>query len=398
MTLLLSVTLFAAGALFAAEAGAQHSPTSKSRPADRDGAAMLDRVLRQLVFGAPFDAKIRQRVWASGREVIGVGSYEHAGQGTGRFNLQLTMHDGDGKHTLQQISDGKLAWTRQDVAGHVKLKRVNLGALDDSTRLGDSTRFSSPGHDRKGTEFRAWKELVAGRDDSSDPDVSRNPEERHKADTTRGGRTIDERLLVGGFTELIRQTVRDYRLRLSGGRLEGEPVWIVAGPLSDRACNRILEESGRTDWPDLLPDHVRIAITADPEHESGLGAGIPVRFEFWRRPASDARLTSSTAPASSGPSESSQDHARSSDQADSKAHRSPSDRGATASTSAGQMISLIELYAIRPIDPPPVARFKFVSEDSGVQFVDDTDRYREIARREMARREMATGQEAPDTE
>ncbi len=78
-----------------------------------------------------FHAKVRETVWTNGREVVGVGTYEQAGGGSGRFNLQVTMHDGDGKHRLQQISDGRLAWTRTEIAGKVSLRRVDVGRLDE---------------------------------------------------------------------------------------------------------------------------------------------------------------------------------------------------------------------------------------------------------------------------
>ena len=59
---------------------------------------LLEEVIRQFADGPPFIAKVRETVWATGREVVGVGTYEQAGQGSGQFNLQITMHDGDGKH------------------------------------------------------------------------------------------------------------------------------------------------------------------------------------------------------------------------------------------------------------------------------------------------------------
>ncbi len=80
-------------------------PTAASQP---QALALLNQVIKRITMGPAFAAKVRQRVWTAGREVIGVGIYEQAGGGSGRFNLHLSMHDGDGKHTLQQISDGRL--------------------------------------------------------------------------------------------------------------------------------------------------------------------------------------------------------------------------------------------------------------------------------------------------
>ena len=94
-------------------------PTATSQP---QALALLNQVIKRITMGPAFAAKVRQRVWTAGREVIGVGIYEQAGGGTGRFNLHLSMHDGDGKHTLQQISDGRLTWTRTVIAEKVSLE------------------------------------------------------------------------------------------------------------------------------------------------------------------------------------------------------------------------------------------------------------------------------------
>jgi len=106
------------------------STESKPSGTQQQAVTLIGRVLRELVHGDAFDAKVRETVWTSGREVIGVGTYEQAGAGTGRYNLQVTMHDGEGKHRLHQISDGRLAWTRTEIADQVSLRRVDVGRLD----------------------------------------------------------------------------------------------------------------------------------------------------------------------------------------------------------------------------------------------------------------------------
>ena len=85
-----------------------NTPTPQSQP---KAVALLNQVVQRITLGPAFGAKVRQRVWTAGREVIGVGIYEQAGGGTGRFNLHISMHDGDGKHSLQQISDGRSSRT-----------------------------------------------------------------------------------------------------------------------------------------------------------------------------------------------------------------------------------------------------------------------------------------------
>ena len=89
-------------------------PTSQPKAVE-----LLQNTIERLASGPAFNATVRQRVWAFGREVLGIGTYEQAGYGSGRFNLQINMLDGSGKHTLQQISDGRLAWTRIVIADQV---------------------------------------------------------------------------------------------------------------------------------------------------------------------------------------------------------------------------------------------------------------------------------------
>ncbi|MEC8474576.1 MAG: hypothetical protein VXZ38_08000, partial [Planctomycetota bacterium] len=60
------------------------SPPAKNNPRAE---TLLKRVLQQLVHGPAFHCKVRETVWTNQREVIGVGTYEQAGQGTGRYHL-----------------------------------------------------------------------------------------------------------------------------------------------------------------------------------------------------------------------------------------------------------------------------------------------------------------------
>jgi hypothetical protein len=256
---------------------------------------MVNRVIASLALGPAFDAKVRQRVWTSDREMVGVGTYEQAGHGSGQFNLQLTMHDGDGKHTLQQISDGRLAWTRSEIASQVKLKRVDVGRLGEWTSHLENKSSVSP------------------------------------------------RLRIGAWTEMLDMISRDYVLRIAAGTLESQTVWILSGTLRDELRDELRKTSNRSEWPPLYPAHVRVAIAAKPLDNSGFGEGLPVRMEFFAAPTKRAKPHSETSPRDVGP-----------------------------------MITLVELYSIRPIDPPPVARFRFENQDADVNFINETDRYLEL--------------------
>ena len=44
----------------------------------------------------------------------------------------------------------------------------------------------------------------------------------------------------------------------------------------------------------------------------------------------------------------------------------------------GRLITLIELYSIGAITPPPTERFRFDNQDAEVNFVNETERYIEL--------------------
>jgi hypothetical protein len=52
----------------------------------------------------------------------------------------------------------------------------------------------------------------------------------------------------------------------------------------------------------------------------------------------------------------------------------------------GRLITLIELYSIQHIAPPPLERFRFESQD--VNFINETDRYIELYGVHLTEREL----------
>ncbi|MDB4394139.1 hypothetical protein N9018_01545 [Rhodopirellula sp.] len=269
-----------------------------------DAANLLQLVLRQLVSGSAFDAKVREIVWTTGREVIGVGTYEQAGDNTGRFNLQLTMHDGKGKHRLQQISDGRLVWTRSEISEVIKLTRVEVGKL--------------PG----------W---AAG-------PAAQQP--------------IPARLQVGAWAEMLSNLQRDYELSVTTASLKQKPVFVITGQLRDEKRKAVLEKAKRTDWPMLYPTQLRVAVNAEPNAETNFGLYLPVRIEFWSDPVADS-----------------------------------SDQVAGIRESKRRLITLVELYSIRPITTPSAERFRF--DNVNVDFTNETDRYIEIHDAKLTQRPTA---------
>jgi hypothetical protein len=308
---------------------------------------LLRRVITQIALGEAFDAKVRQRVWVGGREVIGVGTYEQAGDGSGRFNLQVAMHDGDGKHTLQQISDGRLAWTREQIGDEVTLRRVDVGRLDQWVH---------------GSSLSDQSGSLAG------------------ADTPRSlVGDLPPSVRVGGFAEILERLASDYRLKLVAGHLEDHEVWIVRGSLRNEVRAEMLADFLDNEWPELCPTEAVVAIAKTPNPETQFGQGIPVRFEFW---ASPSKITDEVKRPFEPDVATEPDNAVSVDVADEIQSSTASPKAAQPSpgTAAGQaassrLVSLIELYAIRPIASPPVGRFRFENQDMEVNFTNETDRY-----------------------
>lgn len=301
------VQAFVTACVFAAMACLPIEPLfAQGGAASTQARALLDQVLQYLAEGPAFDAKVRESVWTAGREVVGVGTYEQAGGGSGRFHLQVTMHDGDGKHHFQQISDGRLAWTRVEIADSVSLRRVDVG------RLGE------------------WYQTSAAR--GHDPAADQ---------------PIPPRLMVGGWTEMLGLIRRDYAITAASYTLVDQPVWVITGDLLPERRQQILNDNGLGKWPELHPTRVRLAIAAKPNPETNFGQWLPVRIEFWSDP-----------PEATSPDENDDDQTV-----------------GPVKPSRGRLITLVELYSIRPIAPPPIEKFRFDNQNAEVNFVNETDRY-----------------------
>ena len=326
--------------------------TYRRSGAERQAAAtrLVSRVIEQLALGDAFDSKVRQRVWVGGREVIGVGTYEQAGEGSGRFNLQVAMHDGDGKHTLQQISDGRLAWTREQIGEKIQLQRVDVGRLDQWVH-GSSLSIVESG-------------------ENNHPSVVDLPPS----------------LRVGGFTEMLENLITDYDLRVVAGQLESRDVWIVRGSLKQNVRRSWLEQFGSKELPELCPSEVVVAIAKTDAIETRFGQWIPIRFEFWTDPGTVEPTSTTTNTETNIQAQNAQDLTLASQSLGSPVvdHRTNNGQsttsGLTAKASASnstnrRLVSLIELYSIRPISAPPIARFRFDNQDMEVNFTNDTDRY-----------------------
>lgn len=296
--------------------------TQNKNASNNDQAArqLMGQVMQRIAMGEAFDAKIRQRVWVGGREVVGVGSYEQSGKGLGQFNLQVAMHDGDGKHTLQQISDGRLAWTREQIGEDIQLSRIDVGRLDQWSDRRIDTAMTRPSS--------ALSSSIAD---------------------------LPPSVRVGAWTEMLETLTDDHQLRLVNGQLEGRDVWIVRGALRDDVRSHRLQSSSDNKWPELCPTQFVIAIAKANDPETQFGQGLPLRIEFWTDPMRVVKTTNR------------------------KATQEPASSIADVSTAPtetnSRLVSLIELYSIRRIAPPPIQRFRFDNQDMEVNFSNQTDRY-----------------------
>lgn len=206
-------------------------PTEAAETSRREAAAFAERMIEYMTLGPPIEAKLRQRVWAAGREVVEVGRYQQAGRGTGRLRMELQVPIADGKGHWQQTCDGRLAWTREELAGEIRVRRVDLGKLEEATAAARSQR-------------------------------------------------VPPRLRVGGLAEIIDRIQADFELQLSEGHIDGRAMLVLKGTLRQNAADNLIAGSPETEWPALVPRQVRIAVAAD-----SLAAPLPSRIEFWSEPA-----------------------------------------------------------------------------------------------------------------
>ncbi|MEM9827876.1 MAG: hypothetical protein AAF958_14900 [Planctomycetota bacterium] len=206
----------------------------------------LEEVMARIVLGPAADAKLRQTVRAEGREFIGVGSFISGGENSGQFRMQVTLHDGQGKHTLSQISDGRLAWTRTAIGESVVVRRVDVSRVQQL--LGRTQK--TPGT-------------------AADDTLIVTPARR-----------------IGGVVELLDEVIRHYDLRLRGGRLNGRKVFVASGTLKTEIRESWLEISGGT-MPSLQPTSVNVIVAAQDDPATHFGLGWPIRIEYFGDGGSD---------------------------------------------------------------------------------------------------------------
>ena len=315
-----------------AQPDASHSPIAAATnrgepevpPADRENGASiaLQTTMLRLAHGPSFDAKLRQTVWSEDRQILGVGTCTHAGRGTGRYRIQITMHDGRDKHSMMQISDGRLAWTSLTVGGNQRISRVDLGRVEK----GDPS-------------------LLAILDS---PD--QRPPKPLSGATAADAPRLPQAMRVGGLIEMLDQIIGNYRLHLRKARLHDVPVWVISGQMDARHRTELASTLGVGELSRHHPGHARVVIADRDDPQTGFGRGLPIRFEYWNQPPKTTEPSS----VSTGPQEAS---------------------AAASVTPPRRMVSVIELHAVRPIKTPDAVDFRYEWSENDVDFVNETSRY-----------------------
>ena len=316
-------------------ASAEFERHSAPRP---DAAEMaVQTTMLRLAHGPSFDAKLRQTVWSEDRQILGVGTCTHAGRGTGRYRIQVTMHDGRDKHSMMQISDGRLAWTSLTVGGNQRIGRVDLGRVDH----GDPSLVAMM--NLRGGTYRT---------DTAGPGMG-------------GDRRLSRAMRVGGLIEMLDQIGENYRLHLRKARLHDVPVWVISGQMDVERRSELAASMGVGQLSRHHPGHVRVVIADQDDPQTGFGRGLPVRFEYWNQ----AQPVLSGEPAEVG------GQARENRDAESVRR---------------QMVSVIELHAVRPIETPDAVDFRYEWTENDVDFVNETSRYQRGEARDASMRAAAT--------
>ena len=205
-----------------------------------DARLLLLKSTKQLAYGPPLEATIRQRVWVADKTSVGVGLYQQMGQGQGKYRVEMVLPLGELKSELVQINDGHLAWSSKRTGNDLQIWRVDVMRLDDLTS-------------------------------------------QHERDA------LPPRLRVIGIIELLDALARDYDLELAKGVLNEQPVWIARGFLNPAAEHRLRTKRGGT-LPKYVPNYVQIALNAsDPTFPL-----MPLRIEYWQGNPQDVATNKTT--------------------------------------------------------------------------------------------------------
>ena len=215
------------------------TPIPATPSADETATLLLHNALRQAVWGPSVTCKIRQRQSLLDKQLVSIGTYAHAGQGSGQLKMHVRLATDERINTFIQVSDGRVLYSTLHIGGVSNRSRVDLYRIREY--LGPITTASL-----------------------EDP-------------------VIAMYLAVGGQAELLRKLVQQYKwTHVQTGRLQDVDVWWLSGELATEPPTvRALAEVDRSLYgpnsSGLLPTKVRVA----------LGKGEP--FPLWLYQVEHAR-------------------------------------------------------------------------------------------------------------
>jgi len=173
-----------------------------------------------------FEAKIRQRVFLFDQELIGSGIYrQRTANGLRMLRLEIRLQGGGGMTSLQQVSDGRTLWIRQDTGVETRLSYVNLRTLQNALNA------SSPG--------------------SSPPQI-----------------VPLQGLVIGGLPQLIDELNQHFEFGEPVETTLGElPVWVLTGSWKAAALKQLYPQGipAAEHWPPQMPERVSITLGRDQQ-------------------------------------------------------------------------------------------------------------------------------------
>lgn len=229
------------GAVAAEGMDSGESSNLSEQPLDRlDPEVVIRRAIWQAVWGDPVTSRVRQRIAMYDKELVGVGSYCHAGKGSSKLKWQMRFAAADSVTNYLQISDGRLLWTSKQVEEKIEVHRVDLDPIRNRIGPVRESDLANP--------------LLA------------------------------MELAVGGQAELLRSLYHRYDWETAvPTKLDQQPVWLLTGeirqqppiPSARAPVDQAMLKASQTG---LLPQRVRLALGRTEQFPF-----FPHRIEYFKR-------------------------------------------------------------------------------------------------------------------
>ncbi len=121
-------------------------PNLRDREASKSGNRLMADAMAAVSTQTSIIAKIRQRTDLFGHELVGTGTYQQLGVGSDqRLRLELKVQVADRVTSLQQISDARFLWIRNDLGGDVQLSRIDLDKVRRALAKHEGKTAPNPG-------------------------------------------------------------------------------------------------------------------------------------------------------------------------------------------------------------------------------------------------------------